>query len=88
MAPTRSGISTLTAPISGASGDAAPGPGSSKAWGVSCALVTRWPSMTIAMGGTVPAGFRATEVGPDYCLGMETDADGVERIVMYGLIRV
>lgn len=44
--------------------------------------------MTMAMGGTVPAGFRATEVGPDYCLGMETDADGVERIVMYGLIRV
>jgi len=36
---------------------------------------------------TVPAGFRATDIGPDYCLGVETDADGVEHIVMYRLTR-
>jgi hypothetical protein len=36
---------------------------------------------------TAPAGFRATDIGPDYCLGIETDADGVERIVMYRLVR-
>ena len=36
---------------------------------------------------TVPAGFRATDIGPDYCLGVETDTDGVERIVMYRLAR-
>jgi hypothetical protein len=35
----------------------------------------------------VPAGFRATEIGRDYCLGVETDVDGVERIVMYRLAR-
>jgi hypothetical protein len=35
----------------------------------------------------VPAGFRATDIGTDYCLGIETDADGVERIVMYRLTR-
>lgn len=36
---------------------------------------------------TVPAGFRATDVGSDYCLGIETDDDGVESIVMYRLTR-
>lgn len=36
---------------------------------------------------TVPAGFRATDIGPDYCLGVETDPDGVESIVMYRLTR-
>ncbi|HEV8456089.1 MAG TPA: hypothetical protein VGQ24_14415 [Gemmatimonadales bacterium] len=35
----------------------------------------------------VPAGFRATDIGLDYVLGVVTDADGVERIVMYGLRR-
>src|SRR5687767_9694069 len=32
---------------------------------------------------TVPPGFRATDIGPDYCLGVETDPDGVETIAMY-----
>lgn len=36
---------------------------------------------------TVPAGFRATDIGSDYCLGVETDADGVESIVMYRFTR-
>lgn len=36
---------------------------------------------------TVPAGFRATDIGLDYCLGVETDADGVESIVMYRITR-
>ena len=35
----------------------------------------------------VPAGFRATEIGLDYLLGVATDADGVERIVLYRLTR-
>jgi hypothetical protein len=35
----------------------------------------------------VPAGFRATDIGPDYCLGVQTDGDGVESIVMYRLKR-
>jgi hypothetical protein len=35
----------------------------------------------------VPAGFRATDIGPDYCLGVETDADGVESVVMFRLTR-
>jgi len=38
-------------------------------------------------GVSVPAGFRATDIGPDYCLGVETDPDGVESIVMYRLTR-
>ncbi|MGQ0702247.1 MAG: hypothetical protein ACT4PM_03840 [Gemmatimonadales bacterium] len=36
---------------------------------------------------TVPPGFRATEIGSDYVLGVETDANGVERIVVYRLTR-
>lgn len=36
---------------------------------------------------TVPAGFRATDIGPSYILGIRTDADGVENIVMYRLSR-
>lgn len=36
---------------------------------------------------TVPIGFRATDIGLDYCLGVETDIDGVESIVMYRLTR-
>ncbi len=36
---------------------------------------------------TAPAGFRATDIGPDYCLGVETDPDGVERIALYRLTR-
>jgi hypothetical protein len=35
----------------------------------------------------VPAGFRALEIGLDYLLGVGTDADGVERVVIYGLTR-
>jgi hypothetical protein len=35
----------------------------------------------------VPAGFRATDIGSDYLLGVATDAEGVERVVMYGLTR-
>jgi hypothetical protein len=34
-----------------------------------------------------PAGFRATDIGADYMLGVVTHADGVERIVMYRLLR-
>jgi hypothetical protein len=34
-----------------------------------------------------PAGFRATDIGADYVLGVTTDGDGVERIAMYRLTR-
>lgn len=36
---------------------------------------------------TVPAGFRPTEIGQDYCLGVLSDRDGVESVVMYRLRR-
>lgn len=36
---------------------------------------------------TVPASFRPTEIGRDWCLGVETDADGVESVAMYRLQR-
>lgn len=36
---------------------------------------------------TVPAGFRPTEIGRDYCLGVLTDRDGVESVIMYRLRR-
>jgi hypothetical protein len=36
---------------------------------------------------TVPAGFRPTEIGSDYCLGVATDPDGLESIIMYQLRR-
>ncbi len=41
------------------------------------------PVATVA----VPGGFRATDIGADYVLGVVTDADGIERVVMYRLIR-
>jgi hypothetical protein len=34
-----------------------------------------------------PRGFTVFEVGPDWVLGVSEDADGVERVVRYGLIR-
>jgi hypothetical protein len=34
-----------------------------------------------------PAGVILHEIGPDYALGVETDADDVERVVMYRLTR-
>lgn len=36
---------------------------------------------------TVPAGFSPTEIGRDYCLGVLTDRDDVESVVMYRLRR-
>ena len=33
----------------------------------------------------VPPGFRITEVGPSYVLGVHTDADGVETVRLYQL---
>ena len=36
---------------------------------------------------TVPAGFRPTEIGTDYCLGVRTDSDGIESVAMYRLRR-
>lgn len=36
---------------------------------------------------SVPAGFRPTEIGRDHCLGILTDRDGVESVVMYRLVR-
>ncbi len=35
----------------------------------------------------VPAGFRITEVGPSYFLGVHTDADGLETVRQYQLAR-
>lgn len=35
----------------------------------------------------VPGGFRATDIGADYVLGVTTDADGVERVALYRLTR-
>jgi hypothetical protein len=35
----------------------------------------------------VPAGFRVTDIGLEYCLGVHSDADGVESVVMYRLRR-
>lgn len=34
-----------------------------------------------------PRGFTVFEIGPDWVLGVSEDADGVERVVRYGLIR-
>jgi hypothetical protein len=36
---------------------------------------------------TPPTGFKVLTVGPDWVLGVHTDADGVQRVVRYGLIR-
>lgn len=36
---------------------------------------------------TTPAGFRLHAVGPDWILGVQEDADGVEQVVRYGLVR-
>ncbi|HET9275061.1 MAG TPA: hypothetical protein VFN96_03200 [Gemmatimonadales bacterium] len=41
------------------------------------------PVATVA----VPGSFRATEIGADCVLGVTTDADGVERVTMYRLVR-
>ena len=34
-----------------------------------------------------PAGFRLSEIGPDWILGVQEDADGVQRVVRYRLVR-
>lgn len=36
---------------------------------------------------SVPAGFKVMEIGRDYCLGVQADADGVESVVLYRLER-
>jgi len=36
---------------------------------------------------TMPAGFKVTTIGPGWVLGIHSDADGVQRVVRYGLIR-
>jgi len=38
-------------------------------------------------GLIIPANVSLHDIGRDYVLGVETDADGVERIVRYGLTR-
>jgi hypothetical protein len=45
------------------------------------------PNARLVATVIVPAGFRATDIGPDYILGVETDADDVESVVMYRLTR-
>jgi hypothetical protein len=45
------------------------------------------PESRLVATVNVPAGFRATDIGRDYCLGIGVDPDGVERIVMYRLTR-
>jgi hypothetical protein len=35
----------------------------------------------------MPTGLRVTEIGPDYVLGLWRDADDVEHVRMYELIK-
>ena len=36
---------------------------------------------------TVPAGFRVSEAGVDYVVGVHEDDDGVETVQLYRLVR-
>jgi hypothetical protein len=35
----------------------------------------------------LPSGFRVREIGHDFLLGVQPDADGVEQVRLYGLRR-
>ncbi len=36
---------------------------------------------------TMPPGFKAATIGPDWVLGVHSDTDGVQRVMRYGLVR-